>query len=239
VWPLAVTLTVGLFAIPDGVGAQGITISPVNVVMAPGQSAAALTIANQGDHELSFQIRAFAWQGGPAGEIQLAPTNELLVSPPLGTIAPGGTQIARLVVNRAPQDRELSYRILIDELAAPAQAGMVHIALRLSIPVFAEPMGIAAPHLQWRIVRQGTRSWLVALNDGTRHQIVHDIALHTADGRALRLKSDAPPYVLAGGEHRWSIQSDSRLFAPGTVLQLTANGDGGAVSQQIRVNAGP
>ncbi len=89
---------------------------------------------------------------------------------------------------------------------------MVHVALRLSIPVFAEPAGIAAPHVQWRIAKEGTQAWLVAVNDGTRHQSVREIALHTADGRTLSLKSDTPPYVLAGGEHRWSIQPDG-LYA--------------------------
>ena len=234
---LAATLAFGIFTIPAG--AHGITIDPVNVVMAPGQAAATLTIANGGDQEISFQIRAFAWQQDRAGDSQLARTDELLVSPPLGTIAPGATQIARLVLTRAPQDRELSYRILIDELPPPAQAGVVRVALRFSIPVFAEPAGIVAPHVQWRIATQGTQAWLVALNDGTRHQSVHEIALRAADGRTLRLKSDTPPYVLAGGEHRWIIQLQGLLLSPGSVMRLTALGDGEAIDQQVRVDGGP
>jgi len=214
-------------------------IDPVNVVMAPDQAAATLTVGNNGDHEISFQIRAFAWQAGRAGDMQLERTSELLVSPPLGTIAPGATQIARLVLSRAPQDRELSYRILIDELPPPARAGVVHVALRLSIPVFAEPAGIATPHVQWRIATQGPQAWLVASNDGTRHQSVHDIVLRTADGRTLQLTSDTPPYVLAGGEHRWNIQPDGSSFASGAVMRLTALGDGEAIDQQVRVDGGP
>ena len=235
----AAILAFGIFAIPHSVGAQGIVIEPVNVVMAPEQAAATLTIGNGGDHEISFQIRAFTWQQDRAGDSQLARTNELLVSPPLGTIAPGATQIARLVLSRAPQDRELSYRILIDELPPPAREGVVHVALRFSIPVFAEPAGIAAPHVQWRIATQGSQAWLVASNDGARHQSVHDIVLRSADGRTLQLKSDTPPYVLAGGEHRWSIQPGGSSFASGTVLRLTALGDGAAIDQQVRVDGGP
>ena len=130
-------------------------------------------------------------------------------------------------------------RILIDELPPPARAGVVHVALRLSIPVFAEPAGIAAPHVQWRIATQGPQAWLVASNDGARHQSLHEIVLRTADGHALQLKSDTPPYVLAGGEHRWSIQSGGSSFASGTVMRLTALGDGGAIDQQVRVDGGP
>jgi fimbrial chaperone protein len=236
---LSLAATLAFFAIPHGAGAQGIMISPVNVVMAPGQAAATLTIANGGDHEISFQIRAFGWRQDRAGDSQLARTGELLVSPPLGTIAPGSTQIVRMVLGRPPQDRELSYRILIDELPPPARAGVVRVALRFSIPVFAEPAGIAAPHVQWRIATQGAQAWLVASNDGTRHQSVHDIALRAADGRALQLKSDTPPYVLAGGEHRWIIQPDGPMPASGTVLRLTALGDGEPIDQQVRVDGGP
>jgi len=213
-------------------------INPINVVMAPGQEAATLTITNGEDHEISFQIRAFAWQEDHAGGSQLARTNELLVSPPLGTIAPGATQIARLVLSRTPQDRELSYRILVDEIPPPARVGEVRVVMRLSIPVFAEPAGIAAPPVQWRIARVGPQAWLVASNDGARHQTVREIVLHTADGRTLPLKP-APRYVLASGEHRWSIEPDGSLPGPGTVLRLTALGDGRAIDQQVRVDGGP
>ena len=228
-----------MFAIPHASAAGGVAIDPVNVVMTPGQAASTLTIANRSDREISFQLRAFAWQQDSKGENQLVRTNELLVSPPLGTIAPGATQIARLVLSRTPEDRELSYRILIDEIPPPAEAGVVRVALRFSIPVFAEPSGIAAPHVQWRVATQGAHAWLLATNDGARHQYVRDIALNTSDGRALHLKSDMPPYVLAGSERRWSIQPDGVFPASGTVVRLTGLGDGGPIDQQVHVDGGP
>ncbi len=238
-WLVLAALATVLFASCNKADADGFMVSPVNVAMAPGQMAATLTIVNNGDREVSFQIRAFAWQEDRAGDVQLTPSADLQVSPPLGTIAPGATQIARLVLSHPPQDSEASYRILFDELAPPAQASVVRIALRLSIPVFAEPAGIAAPHLGWRLAADGSQLWLVAHNDGKRHQTVRDIALQTAEGRAFELRPDTPPYVLAGGEHRWSIQTDSRLPAPGTVLRLTANGDGQAGAEQVRLNVSP
>lgn len=238
-WLILAALGFAAVILSNRANAEGIAVSPVNIVMAPGQAAATLTIVNSGDRDVSFQIRAYGWQEDRAGDVQLTPTTDLLVSPPLGTIAPGATQIARLVLDHAPQDRELSYRILFDELAPPAQAGLVHIALRLSIPVFAEPAGIAAPHVQWRLASQGSQLWLVAHNDGKRHQVVRDIALKTAKGRSLALMPDTPPYVLAGGEHRWSIQGASGLSASGAILQLSANGENGAVTEQVRLNASP
>jgi fimbrial chaperone protein len=192
---LAALVLLGLLAICGAVRAQGIMVSPVNIEMAPGQMAAVLTVSNQSDHEIAFQIRAFAWQQSRTGDDQLTATDELQASPPIATIAAGASQVARLVLRRPPQGREVTYRILLDELSPPAEAGRVHIALRLSIPVFVEPAGRVNPLVQWRITSQGGQAWLLAANDGTRHQTVRDLALRTTDGRALQVEVKAPPHL--------------------------------------------
>jgi fimbrial chaperone protein len=226
-------------AILGAARAQGITVSPVIVEMPPGQMATVLTVGNQSDREIAFQIRAFAWQQSRAGEDQLTPTDELQASPPLATIAAGGVQVARLVLRRVPQGREATYRILVDELSPPAEAGRVHIALRLSIPVFAEPTARVTPQVQWRITAQGGQGWLVAVNEGSRHQTVRDFALRTADGRVYQIEAKAPPRILAGGSQRWRIVAHGAPLAPGAVLRLTANADSGTIDQQVRVDGGP
>src|SRR4029077_4276678 len=100
--------------------------------------------------------------------------------PPAGPPGAG-----RWVPPAPPQGQEASYRILLDQLPPPAAPGTVRIALRLSIPILAEPATRAAPHVQWRIERGGGQAWLVAVNDGNRHETVRDIALATAGGGSL------------------------------------------------------
>jgi len=116
--------------------------------MTPGQLTAVLTVIADGNAETSFQVRPYAWTQ-PNESDQLTPTSELAVSPPLGTIPPGGTQVIRLVLRQAPTAREANYRILLDQIPPPAAPGTVRLALRLSIPVFAEPAARTAPQLQW------------------------------------------------------------------------------------------
>jgi len=41
--------------------AQGLEVTPTNVVFGPGQTAATLTVTNRGDQKVSFQIRGFSW----------------------------------------------------------------------------------------------------------------------------------------------------------------------------------
>ena len=212
--------------------AQEIAVSPVNVKMGPGQGAAVLTVVNQGKRETSFQIRAFGWQQNKSGDDDLAPTGELLASPPLATIAPGATQIVRLVLRHLPQAREATYRILFDQLTPPAEAGRVYVGLRLSIPVFAEPVGRVTPDVQWRIVNQDGKPWLVATNNGTRHETFRGMALRTADGTSFKIVIKSPPHILAGGMRRWLIETKG-LPPAGATLRLTASGDTGEIDQQV------
>ena len=222
-----------LLALAGPACAQGIAITPINVQMGPGQRAAVLTIVNQGDRETSFQIRAFGWQQNQAGDDQLAPTDELLASPPLATVAPGATQIVRLVLRHPPQTREATYRILFDQLTPPAEAGRVHVALRLSIPVFAEPTGHLTPDVRWRIVNQEGKLWLVAANNGSRHETFRDMALRTADGGSFKIVVKSPPHILAGGTRRWLIETKGSLPPAGATMRLTASADSGEIDQQV------
>src|SRR5580704_6037551 len=117
--------------------AQSLMVLPVNVRMAPGQRTASVTVVNHGATEASIQIRAYAWTQ-PNGKEQLTLSDVVLVSPPIASIAPGGTQIVRLVLRQSPQDREATYRILLDQIPPPATPGTVRVVLRMSIPIFAQ-----------------------------------------------------------------------------------------------------
>jgi fimbrial chaperone protein len=214
---------------------QGLTIVPVTIELLPGQRTTVLTIENHTDHETDFQVRPFAW-GQPGGEEQLTPTDALLVSPPLGRIAVGAGQVVRLVLRRSPDAQEAPYRILLDQVPPPPEPGRIGFALRLSIPVFAEPAMHVAPHVRWSVVSQGGAAYLEAVNSGGRHEVVRDMTLTAADGRRLALEANISPYILAGATRRWRIINPSvgPLREP---LRLTAHADTGEIDQAVSVSS--
>jgi fimbrial chaperone protein len=109
--------------------------------------------------------------------------------------------------------------------------------LRLSIPIFAEPATQAAPHLTLSARTEGGQSYLIAINDGSSHEVVRDIAVTSSDGRSLQVEN-ASPYVLAGATRRWRIGTSA--LSSGDALHLTAHTDSAAIDQRIVVgNAGP
>ena len=217
--------------------AQSLTVLPVSIQMAPGEMATTLTVINQSDHETAVQIRAFAWDQND-GTDQLVPSKGLLESPPLGTIPAGASQVVRLVQRQTPQGKEATYRIFLDQIPAPAEPGTVRIALRLSIPLFSEPTTRVAPHLQWRVENKGDLAYLVAYNDGGRHETVRDITLATADKNILKTEASASPYILAGATRRWQIDLAGHPLPSGGTVRLMAKGDtSGIIDQTIPVTA--
>jgi fimbrial chaperone protein len=219
--------------------AQGVTIIPVTVEFPPGQRAAVLTVQNDGDRDLTFQARPYAW-GQPEGLDALAETDLLAVSPPLGVVHAHERQVVRLVLRQPAGAREAAYRIIIDQIPPPPAQGVVGFSLRLSIPVFAEPEGRVAPHVRWWLETTKTGAELVAVNDGDRRQVVRDMVLTARDGRRAEIGRGLSPYVLAGATRRWPLPTGDPARRPGEDYRLTARADTGALDQVVTVQrAGP
>lgn len=223
------TLLVGIAA-----KAQSLSVIPVNVFLLSGQKTATLSVTNQGNSKTFIQIRAYAWNQ-KNGEDQLTVSDQIVISPPIVTIAPGGSQLVRLVLRQPAVGRESTYRILLDQIPPPDEPGVVHVVLRLSIPIFAEPMTHAAPHVQFHLERAAGQLFLVGINDGLRHETFRSIALSTNDGHQLKLSSSVSPYILAGAIRRWPIESQDSLPSANETLRLTAHTDAGAIDQQVHV----
>ena len=213
--------------------AQSLTVLPVGIQMEPGQLATSLTILNQGSVESSIQVRTFKWSQAADGSQQLTSSEDVVASPPIGTIAPGATQVVRLILRYPAHRQEESYRLLVDQIPPAAQSGTVRIALRLSIPVFAEPAERANAHVVFHIERNAAGAFLIAVNDGTRHQTIRDIALTTTSGVALKVAPNTSPYLLAGTTHRWRIETP----VTGGAVHLVAHADTGTLDQSVAVIA--
>jgi len=219
-------------------GGQALSVLPVNVMLGPNQRAATLSLSNHDTKQMAIQIRAYVWNQKD-GNDQLTDSDQLVVSPPIATIAPGAMQVVRLILRQPPAGREVTYRILVDQIPPPAEMGMVHVVLRLSIPIFAQPVTRAVPHIQFHIEQEGGQLVLVGVNNGLRHEALRDIALRTSDGRELKEEPSASPYILAGSTRRWRMVGQGPLPLSNESMRLTAHGDGGAIQQTVVVEPAP
>jgi fimbrial chaperone protein len=219
-------------------GAQSLSVLPVNVFLQPGERAASLSLTNSGDKPTSIQARAFDWSQKD-GEDQLTPSNVVVVSPPLVTIAPGSTQVVRLILRQQPKGGESTFRVILDQIPGPNEPGVVQMVLRLSIPVFAAPETKAAAKVQFHLEAGGDKLFLVGVNTGLSHEALHDIVVTTNEGRKLEPKARVSPYLLAGATRQWELDAQGYTPHSGESLKLTAHGVAGAIDEQVGVQATP
>lgn len=214
--------------------AGGLDVNPTRIDLAPDRNQAMVTVRNNSAEPVVIQSQVAGWtQVG--GDDLYVPSRDILVSPPLATIPPGGSQIVRMAVRRdRPVDRALAYRLFVEELPPPPKPGASALAvtLRLGIPVFvASAKGDARPVLRFSGTRLARNRVVVVLqNDGNAHVRITEIALSS--------RTDAPPvaahselvYVHPGQKRVWTLSMEGEV--PGNLpLRIKATTDGPVVDE--------
>ena len=217
--------------------AQALQISPVVVVFAPGQQATTLSLSNTGSNPQAIQIRCFAWSQ-PHGIDTLAPTDDLLASPPLAALPTGGTQTIRLVLRHPATTAEQTFRVLVDQIPPAGSPGMVQVALRLSLPVFAAPLVPVHPTLKLHLEARPGGVALVARNEGTMRAKLIDVRAEVAHSHQTTLNAPENSWILPGAERRWRVPPGD-IISLGSTLNVTAQSETGAISDSLRVVEAP
>jgi fimbrial chaperone protein len=215
-----------LLALSPAVLAGTFTIAPLRVDFTGTNATAALTVRNDDAEAVVVQAEGALWAQQDGAEA-LTPSRDLLVSPVVFTLPPGGQQLVRVALRReADALRELSYRLTLQEVpqaAAPGFTGL-RVALRLSVPVFVAPLAPAQPDVAWSLGREPDgRMTVIARNDGAAHARVHRFALKTSDGQQTLFEQPVVAYLLPGSSRRWTIDDDGHTGAnaPSGALLMT------------------
>jgi fimbrial chaperone protein len=210
------------------VRAASLEITPVLVTLAAGQTATTIEVTNHGGAPTAIQARAYRWtQAGD--EDALAPTQDIIVSPPIFTVPDGRSQTMRLLLRGGiAAGGERTYRLLLDEVP-PANIPNRQIAftLRLSLPVIVGAASSGRPTLQWRAERgAGGQTVLAASNASAAYDKVRAIDVTLSDGSHPKVVSRGTnAYILAGAERHWVVQD--RAGGPGSPLHLSVTSQAG------------
>jgi fimbrial chaperone protein len=217
--------------------AADLKVDPVRIELSPNATTAVVTITNNTDQEVSLQIQAMTWTQMDGKDAYVA-TRELLVAPPIITIAPKAEQLIRLALRRnADETRELTYRIYLQELLGPPVTGFsgMQVALRIGLPVFVQPMkGLAVASKLWRLERSGDKQLKLTLkNDGNAHIQVTDFTLQLPNEAQPIVGEAGSTYVLAGQSHEWRLNTKATLPIAVEFLQLKAYTDDGYIESDL------
>jgi fimbrial chaperone protein len=213
-----------LLAAAFDASASGLQIAPTSLEMAAAGPAQALWLTNTGDHELRAQVRAYKWSQ-TAGKDALEPTQALVASPPMLTVAPGGRQLVRVIwTGQETATGERTWRLLVDELPLEAAKGTgVQYVLRYSVPVFVGVSG--TPSLKWSGTPSHDGLELTVSNSGTAHAQIRDMSLVQPGAAPLPIVPGLLGYVLPGATMHWTIALPSGANATNASLKALVNGD--------------
>ncbi len=201
--------------VANGCHAAGLSISPLRLDFNAQRSISAITVTNTSRETVTFEAEALPWPQ----EVPDQSTRDVIVNPPVATLAPGAQRTLRVgLVKRLGAEQERSYRVYITELVAPraAEASGLGVRLRLGVPVF---VAAASPHelpMQWSARSEGKVLSLTATNPGNVHQRVAGVSVQR-DGRQF-VATQSSSYVLPG--RSTVFQVDGFEARPGEHLEL-------------------
>lgn len=233
-WALLVGTTLSHLAL-----AGDLQVSPISLEFSPTEQAQGVWLSNTGTSTLRAQVRVQQWTQADGAE-QLTATQELAASPPIVEIAPGQQQLVRIIrLQPTASTRELSYRLLVDELPDEIQQRQstgLQLLLRYSVPVFVLPQGTppiplgkAAPATDVSVLTanldssaHGTSVSIV--NQGTKRVRISQLVYVNADGSRVEIVPGLLGYVLAGQRMQWPVLLPESA-RPGGQLKAKFNND--------------
>jgi fimbrial chaperone protein len=216
--------------------AGSFTVNPVRVTLSPTQRVAAISVSNHGAEASVIQLETSRWTQQD-GKDSLAPSNEILATPPIFTLAPGASQIVRVGLRRASDaQHELTYRLVLREVPPPQPIAQgLRVALAISMPVFVVSAHPSFSNLAWRAVRLADgRIQLQATNTGSAHVQIGSLELSSPPSASPIVRQSVATYVLPGNTRSWTFKTTAGVAA-GSILQLRATTDSGDLQAKVAV----
>jgi fimbrial chaperone protein len=111
----SIALLVSVF--PSSAEAGALSISPVRIMLASGTTSGLMTVRNESPDPVRLQLSLHTWLENPDGNMQLAPTEDLVVFPGLLQLKPNESRKVRIGLP-VQQDIavEKTYRLFLEEL---------------------------------------------------------------------------------------------------------------------------
>lgn len=203
---IAVMLLGTVFTVPAHCGTW--RVIPIRLEFNQRTRSGVVTITNDSDDPISFNVEAREWTQDPEGKDVYSETSDILFFPKSLTIDPHSQKIIRAGIKVPALDREKTYRLFIKQEAPPQERSTttVAIAIRFGLPIFAKPL---TEEIRGEVVEASIREGRLTVeikNSGNAHFRVNSLQLEGKDANGAAVLSQAVngAYLLAGSERAFT-----------------------------------
>lgn len=235
----ALCACLGLYA--PVVFAAGLQISPIRIFLSKDRKVTAFRIKNMTAKTMLLQGKVMRWQQ-QKDENVYTPSEDILLAPPIVSIAPGQTQIFRVAMRHVnPSEKELSYRLFLQEVIEQAKRDKpgLHFALRIGLPVFIAPVKKLPDNVQWKAWKDNKNLYIKASNLGNSHVQVSHLLLLEKKEKKPYLDKNVFRYLLPGMSYTWKLSLNTKTklkLKPTQLSQLEATTDAGVLNSEIAIS---
>jgi fimbrial chaperone protein len=201
-------------------------VNPVLVELGTDHRIASITVRNEESTPVTIRAYPLSWSQ-IEGENVYSDSSDVIVSPPVFTLAPGATQVVRVGLRR-PSATGRAYRLIVEEVPAASPGGGIRVALRLDLPLFASIEASPPNALRWSITRAGGEATLEASNPSSGYVRLDPAAASEATGLDFGDRIFFGT-ILPGATRRWTLSEAPRVIDAVRARRLQRSQDDGSV----------
>jgi fimbrial chaperone protein len=217
------------------------TVDPTQISLSGRTGSALLTLRNESDDTLQFQLSVFAWGQSPSGEMQLEATDDIVFFPTLLTLKPKETRRVRIGSATTQEVREKTYRIFVEELppTGTTTGSGVRVLTKMGIPIFVRPVKEVATATLNNLRQQDGALRFTLTNAGTVHVVPQSIKVRGLAGSNTAFDRELEGwYVLAGGRREFDMAFPKNACAQVTSIVVDILFESGKLQERLQTPNG-
>jgi fimbrial chaperone protein len=210
-------------------------VAPVVIDLSAPAATSNIRLWNDASKAINVQVRIFRWTQKDGKDVFL-PAENVVASPPITQLKPGGENVVRIVrTSKVPVRGEESYRLLVDELPPSGkQVATVLMVVRHSIPVFFAESAASSPTINWSIRSAPGGYEVSAENRGDRRFKLADLKI-ISGSTAVARRDGLVGYVLGRSTATWFVPASSK---GGGSLTIRGQNEGGSFDAKAKLLGG-
>jgi fimbrial chaperone protein len=218
--------------------ASSFAVNPTQLVLNAKTSSALLTLRNDSDETLRFQLSVFAWDQSTDGQLKLDKTEDIVFFPPLLTLAPKESRNIRIATVTPVGAAERTYRLFVEELPshdASEKTGAVRVLTKMGVPIFLQPVKLQAEaSLRDLALKDGLFTFNVR-NTGNVHFMTRAVRVRATDQAGATVFDEQVDgwYILSGGLRAYQLRVPAPQCASIAALSVEVQIDSSALRERL------